>query len=127
MTEKKEYPNSGIFFVNTRKRPDKKDCDYDGNGEITCDKCGHKNSFFINIWSKVGTKGDFWSILFKPKTGAPASQGSSLGSKSLSSGAQQDMGYSRETPPRDEPRGQAPRRDFGKDISDDIPFSPQVD
>lgn len=116
MTEKKEYPNSGIFFVNTRKRPDKKDADYDGNGEITCDKCGHKNSFFINIWSKVGAKGDFWSILFKPKTGASTSQGSSLGGKSLSSGSQQDMGYS------SSPRDQSQKRDFSKGIDDEIPF-----
>jgi hypothetical protein len=123
MTEKKEYPNSGIFFVNDKKREGHKDSDYTGNMEITCAHCGQKNSGWLNIWSKVGAKGDFWSALFKHKGPSKSAQASSGGGgRTLSSGHQQDMGYSRSTPPREEPRAQAPRRDFGSDISDEIPF-----
>lgn len=126
MSDKKEYPNSGIFFVNDRKREGQRDADYTGNCEITCQHCGKKNTGWLNIWSKSGGKGDFWSVLFKHKD--PAKQASSSsgggGGRSLSSGHQQDMGYSRSTPPRDD-HEQAPareRRDWGKDVDDAIPF-----
>lgn len=120
MSETKEYPNSGRFFVNDRKRPDKKDPDYNGNGEITCPHCNKKHEGWINIWRKAAAKGDFWGWAWKAKESSGS--GSSLGGKSLSSGSQRDMGYSSSMSPRDQERAQAQRRDFGKDVSDDIPF-----
>jgi hypothetical protein len=123
MSDKKEYPNSFMFFVNTRKRPDKRDPDYDGKGEVTCEKCNHVNRGFFNIWSKSGAKGDFWSGVFKHMTqGAGVSAPSSGGGRSLSSGSQADMGYARNTAPQENraPRGE--QKDFGQDIDDSIPF-----
>lgn len=127
MTETKEYPNSGRFFVNDKMRPDKKDANYNGDGEITCQHCGKKNAGWINIWSKVGAKGDWWSWSFKHKEARGSAENSSGGGslgRSLSSGSQQDMGYSRDVSPRDQERAKAQGgpRNFGADISDDIPF-----
>ena len=127
MTETKDYPNSGRFFVNDKMRPEKKDPNYNGDGEITCQHCGQKNKGWINIWSKVGAKGDWWSWSFKHKEARQDNAGSSSGGgslgRSLSSGSQQDMGYSRDLSPRDAERAQrGERRDFGKDIDDGIPF-----
>lgn len=89
-----DYPNSGRMFKNSRKEKDTHP-DGDGNGEITCSSCGHRNAFFINGWRKDKDKnGDpWWSFSFKAKTKQPmkeddtsygAGRGSATGQAAMS-------------------------------------------
>lgn len=69
MTDQRDYPNSGSMFMNQKRRDGKNDPNGDGNGEITCEKCQHKNRFFINGWRKDKDRdgNPWWSFAFKHK------------------------------------------------------------
>ena len=81
-----DYPNSGRMFKNARKEKDSHP-DGDGNGEITCTSCGHRNAFFINGWRKPSDKnGDpWWSFAFKHKMAKQDEQSSQSGRASPTS------------------------------------------
>lgn len=55
-----KYPNSGTFQVNARKEKDTHP-DFAGSGEID------GKPYWLNIWRKNGSNGEFFSISFKPK------------------------------------------------------------
>ena len=73
--------NSGSFFINDRKE---KDNHPDFKGSIQVDG----TDYWLSIWSKSGTKGEFWSVSVTPKEKAtgnsqarPITQGTSSLSK----------------------------------------------
>lgn len=60
MTEKKNYPNSGIISQNKDKQNDRH-ADYKGEAEVD------GVSYWISGWLKEGKRGKFLSLAFKPK------------------------------------------------------------
>jgi len=57
----------GVLFKNNNKRPDKRDCDYQGNCEID------GNQFYLDAWINTPKEGGekYMSLRFKPKGQKP--------------------------------------------------------
>jgi hypothetical protein len=60
----KDYPNSGILFVNDRKK-ESKHPDYQGELDVDGVK------YWLSGWKKQGAKGTFLSLSVKPKEDRP--------------------------------------------------------
>jgi hypothetical protein len=74
--------NSGSFFVNEKKTQDKH-ADYSGNVMVA------GVEYWISVWTKNGSKGEYWSMALTPKearqsTSAPVSSGTSSLSRATS-------------------------------------------
>ena len=73
----KEYDNSnsGTLFRN-EKKTEPNHADYNGAGELTCQACGAKSTFWINAWVKTAKESGkkFFSFAFKHKDAPPKQQ-----------------------------------------------------
>jgi hypothetical protein len=99
MNDNKKYDNSGIFFVNNRKEAATHS---DFQGSITVEGV----EYFLNIWSKNGAKGEYWTCTVKRK-GAQAKPSEN---KVYTSGtSSMSQGHSKQS-------------DGGFDAGDEIPF-----
>lgn len=99
MNDNNKRDNSGIFFVNNRKQTASHS---DFQGTITVEGV----EYYLNIWTKNGAKGEFWTCTVKRK-GQPAD----TGTKKVYTAGTSSMSKARATDPDD---------DFGLD--DKIPF-----
>jgi hypothetical protein len=61
-----DFPNSGIFFKNDRKRDGSHDPDYQGTIDITCE-CGRRFTRKLGGWIKQGRNGKFLALSLKPR------------------------------------------------------------
>ena len=61
-----QKPNSGSLFKNERKQKDTHP-NATGTALIECPCCKAVVSYFVDAWTKEGSKGKFQSLKFKPK------------------------------------------------------------
>jgi hypothetical protein len=66
----RDYPNSGILFINDRKGTER-DPDHTGRGEFECPSCGQRTEFWLNAWNRLAKSGsNYLSLSLKAKAAA---------------------------------------------------------
>jgi hypothetical protein len=67
MSSDRDYPDSGILFVNDCKSSER-DPDHKGNADITCLHCGTVSAFRLSAWNKVARNAsEFLTLSFRAK------------------------------------------------------------
>jgi hypothetical protein len=100
MYEDQKRDNSGIFFVNNRKQSNTHP-DFQGSIMVAGEE------YWLNIWTKHGKNGEFWSCAVKAKNQQQQQQ-----TKSVSTAGTSSMSRAVQT--------QAPAQ--AEKLDDDIPF-----